>query len=187
MSELCERLRGLPGFPPELPVLDAESLPTDPDTLFRAWLEVALETEARQPHAMDLVTTRTDGTPIPRTLILKDIDESGYHFSTHRSSRKGRELADNPRASMLFFWRETGRQVRITGQAQPLAEAASQADWEARPSYNGRPNPDWQLYALMPDEWEFMQAREDRNHTRIDYTRAEDGSWRHAPVRTPAG
>lgn len=184
---LAARLRALPAFPPDLPVLDADQLPDDPDELFRAWLDEAIKTEHRQPHAMDFLTARADGTPIGRTLILKDIDSSGYHFSTHRTSRKGLELAANPRASMVFFWRETGRQVRVTGTAVALDDAASQADWQARPSYDGQPNPDWQLYALEPDEFEFMQAREDRQHTRIDYTRGPDDTWQHAPVSTPAG
>ncbi|MBL3699635.1 pyridoxine/pyridoxamine 5'-phosphate oxidase [Leucobacter luti] len=186
MSDLEQRLRRLPAFPHPLPVLDAAVLPDDPTVLFRAWLDAAIESGERQPHAMATATVRADGTPVARTLILKDIDADGYHFSTHRSSRKGRELALRPRTSMLFFWREFGRQVRVTGEAVPLDDAASQRDWEGRPSYTGTPNPDWQRYALRPDEFEFMQAREDRQHTRIEYRVGPDG-WRHDAVRTPAG
>lgn len=191
MSDLEAVLRALPAFPDPLPVLSADDLPGDPHALFRSWLDAAVRSSAiasgaRQPHAMSFATVRADGTPVARTLILKDIDTDGYHFSTHRTSRKGMELAACARATMLFFWRESGRQVRITGTAVALDDDASQRDWRERPSYTGEPNPDWQRYALDPDEFEFMQAREDRRHTRIEYLRS-DGGWAHAPVATPAG
>jgi len=186
MSALRDRLRALPAFPDDLPVLDPETVPGNPEALFAAWLEEAINSGARQPHAMAFSTVTGDGTPVSRTLILKDIDADGYHVSTHSTSRKGVQLAADPRASMLFFWRESARQVRITGEVVALGEEISQRDWQSRPSYDGEPNPDWQVYALQPTEFEFMQAREDRNHTRIEYRRSGEG-WTHAPVATPAG
>lgn len=186
MSTLSERLRALPAFPDELPVLDPLGVPAEPGVLFREWLEAAIAGGARQPHAMAFATVRPDGTPVARTLILKDIDADGYHVSTHRTSRKGQDLASDRRASMLFLWRESGRQVRITGVVHELSEQVSQRDWEARPSYTGEPNPDWQVYALDPEEYEFLQAREDRQHTRVEYRRTATG-WEHGLVRTPAG
>lgn len=186
MSELSERLRALPAFPETMPVLDVGQAPADPEALFLAWLDDAIGAGVRQPHAMALVTVRSDGTPVARTLIVKDVDADGVHFSTHRTSRKGQELAKDARASMLFFWRESGRQVRITGTVRELSAEASQRDWEERPSYTGEPNPDWQLYALEPEEYEFMQARQDRKHPRLEYRR--DGlAWSHGLVETPAG
>ncbi len=186
MSELDTRLRALPAFPHPLPVLDPGSVPEDPDALFLAWLDAAIASGERQPHSMAFATVRPDGMPVARTLILKDLDAHGYHFSTHRTSRKGLELAADPRCSMLFFWRETGRQVRVTGEAVALDDEITQRDWAGRPSYTGEPNPDWQRYALRASEFEFMQAREDRQHTRIEYLRGAAG-WTHAPVGTPAG
>jgi pyridoxamine 5'-phosphate oxidase len=187
MTEIREHLAKLPSFPKELPILEKETAPRDPDILFESWLNNAIEAGNRQPHAMTFVTNRADGTPIGRTLIIKDIDANGYQFSTHRTSRKGQELQENPRASMVFFWRESGRQVRITGTVTLLSEEASQLDWHGRPSYDGRPNPNWQLYTLLPDEFEFLQAREDRNHTRVEYNRVVDGPWSRHLVTTPAG
>ncbi|WP_125100486.1 pyridoxine/pyridoxamine 5'-phosphate oxidase [Leucobacter chromiireducens] len=186
MSDLEARLRALPAFPTPLPVLDPGAVPAEPDALFRDWLSAAIDSGERQPHAMAFATVRADGKPVPRTLILKDLDDAGYHFSTHRTSRKGVELAADPRCSMLFFWRESGRQVRVTGVAVALDDEISQRDWAGRPSYTGSPNPDWQRYALRPTEFEFMQAREDRQHTRVEYTRGDAG-WAHAVVTTPAG
>lgn len=183
------RLRGLPAFPDDMPELlpeDLPGLPPEPDELFLSWLEDAIASGERQPHAMSLVTVRSDATPVARMLIVKNIDDRGYHFSTHRTSRKGLEIAENQRVSMLFFWRALGRQVRVTGEAVALDEATSQRDWEQRPSYTGQPNLDWQRYALVPDEFEFMQAREDRNHTRVEYLRVGD-RWQRELVTTPAG
>jgi len=201
VSTLRERLRALPSFPDDLPVLDTDAAPDDPDELFRAWLDDAIASGARQPQAMSLATIETtasgsdpivaggaaaEPTPVARTLILKDIAEHGYLFSTTRGSKKSTEVAEHPRASMLFFWRESGRQVRVTGTVAALSEAVSQADWRERPSYTGQPNPDWQVYALVPDSFEFMQARLDRKHTRLGYRR-EAGRWTHAVITTPAG
>ncbi|MGY5766448.1 pyridoxine/pyridoxamine 5'-phosphate oxidase [Brachybacterium sp. DNPG3] len=173
-------------------------MPADPRELVAAWLDEAIASGARQGHAMTLTTIAEDGAPVGRTLILKDVTEEGYCFSTHASSRKGRQLAADPRASMLFFWRESGRQVRITGEVVALDDATAQRDWEERPTYDGRPNPDWRVYALRPTEIEVMQAREDRRHVRIEYRLVDGGDsgsegggagarWTHGPVATPAG
>ncbi len=161
--------------------------PEQPEELFLSWLDDAIASGVRQPHAMALTTIRIDGTPVARTLIIKGPDEFGYHFSTHRTSHKGEQLTQNPRASLLFFWAESGRQVCITGHVTELSYESSQADWAARPSYNGAPNPDWQLYALQPAEYEFLQAREDRNHTRLGYQHSAATSWISAPVTAPGG
>ena len=176
----------MPGFPDELPELNPAAAPEDPDTLFVEWLNDAIAAGSRQPHALDLVTVRPDATPVARTLILKDLDERGFHFSTHRTSSKGQQLRQNAGASMLFFWRESGRQIRVTGSVAELDYEASQADWAARPTYTGVANPDWQAYVLNPDEFEFMQAREDRQHTRLGYQRTTTG-WRAETITTPAG
>ncbi|WP_129360253.1 MULTISPECIES: pyridoxine/pyridoxamine 5'-phosphate oxidase [Micrococcaceae] len=186
MSTLSDQLRSLPSFPQGLPVLDPERVPEDPIDLFLDWFNDAIGAGNRQPHAMTFTTIQNGDTPVGRTLIIKDIDERGFQFSTHQTSRKGQHIDQNPRASMIFFWRESGRQVRVTGNVVALSDEESQRDWEQRPSYTGEPNPDWRLYSLAPTEYEFMQAREDRNHSRVEYIR--DGSgWVNHRVTTPAG
>jgi pyridoxamine 5'-phosphate oxidase len=99
-------------------------------------------------------------------LILKNIDDDGWHFATSRASRKGRELKDNPYAALNFYWPQLGRQVRVAGPVKELPAEASAADWHARPGAEGSDNPDWQLYAIRPRETEFWQARHDRRHIR---------------------
>lgn len=178
MSDLADRLRALPGFPEHLPELDTATLPEDPGELVLAWLEDAIASGARQPHALTLLTRGEDGAPEGRTLILKDVDEHGYHVATSRRSPKGRQLAADPRAAMVLFWRETGRQVRLSGRVTALDAQTSRRDWLSRPSASGEVDPDWQVYALRPERVELMQAREDRRHTRVLYTRRDD-TWEH--------
>ncbi|WP_312180798.1 pyridoxamine 5'-phosphate oxidase family protein [Arthrobacter sp.] len=164
--EFRRKLRALPDFPAELPDFDPAAAPADPAELFRLWLDEALAAGVPQPHAFSLATADTAGSPSSRMLILKDIDDDGWQFATARTSRKGRELAANPRAAMNFFWQALGRQVRVAGSVVPLSDEASAADWDERPGADGTPNPVWQLYALKPVETEFWQARADRNHIR---------------------
>lgn len=167
MSDAFRRkLRALPDFPPGLPEFDPATAPSDPAELFRQWLEEALAAGVRQPHACSLATADAQGQPSARMLILKDIDDGGWHFATSRTSRKGRELAANPRAALNFYWPEQGRQVRVAGTVAELSAEASAADWAARPGADGSTNLQWQLYALQPAEIEFWQASHDRNHIR---------------------
>lgn len=170
MSEsFRELLRSLPDFPDELPEFDPATAPADPAELFRLWLAGALAAGERQPNACSLATADELGRPSSRMLILKDIDDDGWHFATSRDSRKGRELAANPHAALTFYWQLQGRQVRVAGDVVELSAAASASDWNARPGADGGENPSWQLYAVRPREIEFWQARHDRRHIRHRY------------------
>ncbi len=176
MSEsFRERLRALPDFPEHLPAFDPAAAPADPDELFRQWLDEALAAGVPAPNAFSLATADEQGRPSSRMLILKDIDDDGWHFATSRSSRKGRELSANPHAALNFYWQSQGRQVRVAGKVAELSAAASAADWHARPGADGSDNPDWQLYAVRPHEIEFWQASHDRRHIRH---RVEPGNLR---------
>jgi pyridoxamine 5'-phosphate oxidase len=179
MSESFRRqLRALPDFPENLPDFDAATAPADPAELFRKWLAAALDAGERQPHACSLATADSDGQPSSRMLILKDIDDDGWHIATSRTSRKGRELSANPKAALNFYWPLQGRQVRVVGHAVELSAEASAADWDARPAADGSHNPDWQLYAIQPLEIEFWQARHDRRHIRHFYRPAGNAELR---------
>jgi pyridoxamine 5'-phosphate oxidase len=160
------QLRALPDFPSDLPDFDPATAPADPVALFKLWLDQALAAGVLQPHACSLATADGNGHPSARMLILKDIDDDGWHFATSRTSRKGRELSVNPAAALNFYWPQQGRQVRVAGPVVELSAEASAADWDARPAADGGHNPDWQLYAVRPTELEFWQARNDRRHIR---------------------
>ena len=170
MSEsFREMLRALPDFPEALPDFDPDAAPADPAELFRQWLDEALAAGVPQPNACSLATADMLGRPSSRMLILKDIDDAGWHFATSRESRKGQELTANPHAALNFFWQQQGRQVRVAGDVVELSAEASASDWDARPGADGSGNPDWQLYAVRPREIEFWQARHDRRHIRHRY------------------
>lgn len=96
---------------------------------FRAWREVAVG----DPNAMVVATATPDGRPSVRTVLLRALDAGGFVFFTNHRSRKGREIAANPRVALLFPWHALGRQVIVEGEAVPLDDAASDAYWATRP------------------------------------------------------
>lgn len=105
----------------------------DPIVQFRAWFDEALSAQVLEPNAMSLATASPSGEPSVRIVLLKDIDDSGFVFFTHYDSAKGRDLAANPRAALLFFWPELERQVRITGRVSRVPREASEAYFATRP------------------------------------------------------
>jgi pyridoxamine 5'-phosphate oxidase len=106
---------------------------TDPITQFDRWLEDALAAEPSNHNAMALATVSTDGRPSTRMVLLKDHDDRGFVFYTNFNSQKGRELKDNPYASLCFHWKSLGRQVRIDGQAESVPDAEADAYYASRP------------------------------------------------------
>ncbi|WP_372728552.1 pyridoxamine 5'-phosphate oxidase [Nocardioides sp.] len=108
-------------------------LAPDPVTMFRAWLTEALEAGLHEPTAMVLATVSAEGRPSSRMVLLKGVDEEGFVFFTNTHSRKGRELAANPRCALLFPWHPLERQVRVDGVASPLGEEAVAAYFASRP------------------------------------------------------
>src|SRR5690349_8389428 len=139
--------------------------------------------------AVALATASADGAPSVRMVLLKEADERGFVFFTNYESRKGRELAENPRAALLFHW--PGRQVRVEGAVERLPAGESDAYWATRPAGSrasaaasrqsavltsreeleraaaaqppdpARP-PHWGGFLLRPERWEFWEHRDDR-------------------------
>ncbi|AEG44755.1 pyridoxal 5'-phosphate synthase [Isoptericola variabilis] len=135
MTTFRERLRDLPVFPEDLPgweVADLDALPATPHELFVAWFDDAVDAGLLAPHAATLSTTDAAGRVHARTLICKEVTDDGWWFAGHADSPKGRDLESNPHAALTFFWRELGRQVRVSGPVTPDAEAGA-ADFRARP------------------------------------------------------
>ncbi|MDW6060623.1 pyridoxal 5'-phosphate synthase [Streptomyces sp. FXJ1.4098] len=116
----------------ELPAFDPGQAPDEPLSLFRRWLREAAEAGVPGPHTMMLATADADGRPSARTVMLHDVDARGWHFGTHRTSRKGRELAAQPYAALGFHWTAVGRQVRIGGRVTAAGPEESAADLHGR-------------------------------------------------------
>lgn len=105
----------------------------DPLAQFRQWFAEAVRAELLEPNAMTLATVTPSGDPAARTVLLKDLDATGFVFFTNYDSAKGRDLAHTPRACLLFFWGELERQVRITGRVERLTADESLAYFRSRP------------------------------------------------------
>ena len=102
--------------------LDPDSVAADPIAQFRRWYDEAVAAGVRQPDAMTLATATPDGAVSARTVLLRGLDEHGFAFFTNLESAKGRELAANPRAALVFHWREQERQVRVVGPVRRVGD-----------------------------------------------------------------
>ncbi|NMO50455.1 oxidase [Actinoplanes sp. TBRC 11911] len=178
-------LRALPVFAGALPVFDPDTAADRPDTQFLIWLAAAIEAGVREPHAMTLSTVDPTGRLSARTVILKNVDKSGWQFAGRRG-----ELAA---ATLTFYWPDQGRQVRVAGPVRAESAELSAADFLARPpsvrsealTGRSRTTPEqipyattgtqvpkeWTLYTVLADEIEFFQGDPDRRHVRLRYVR----------------
>ena len=112
--------------------LELEHLASDPLRQFEHWFR-EVEGLVRAPEAMALATATSDGHPSVRMVLLKGFGEDGFVFFSGYESRKGRELAANPHAALLFYWDPVGRQVRIEGSVAPVAAGETEAYFHSRP------------------------------------------------------
>jgi pyridoxamine 5'-phosphate oxidase len=105
----------------------------DPFLLFGMWFHAAISAKLPEPNAMTLATATSSGVPSARIVLLKLFDHSGFCFATNYTSRKGQELAANPRCALVFHWHELERQVRIEGTAERTTVAESDHYFASRP------------------------------------------------------
>jgi pyridoxamine 5'-phosphate oxidase len=105
----------------------------DPVVQFGRWFEQAEQGGLLEPHAMTLATATPDGRPSARMVLLRGFDQRGFCFYTNYQSRKGDELAANPRAALVFWWDKLERQVRIEGRVERTSRAESEAYFSSRP------------------------------------------------------
>src|SRR6185369_1584366 len=105
---------------------------TDPLALFDEWLADARASEPDEPGAMAVATTGSDGQPSVRMVLLKAHDPAGFVFYTHEQSAKGEDLAENPRAALLFHWKSLHRQIRIEGPVGRVSDAEADAYFATR-------------------------------------------------------
>jgi len=116
--------------------LHESDLDPDPIAQFHIWFADAQLAKGSEPNAMTLATADASGNPSARTVLLKEVDERGFVFYSNYESHKGQQLAENPRAELLFFWQEMERQVRIHGTVSRTDVSESGAYFDSRPLGN---------------------------------------------------
>lgn len=113
--------------------LTEQDADANPIRQFTVWFDEALNSQLLDVNAMTLATATASGEPSARIVLLKGADEHGFVFYTNYESRKGRDLAENPRACLLLFWAELERQVRITGSIARTTREESERYFHSRP------------------------------------------------------
>jgi pyridoxamine 5'-phosphate oxidase len=109
-------------------------LDPNPFVQFGKWYQQAAAANLAEPNAMTLATATKDGLPSARMILLKGFDENGFVFYTNYESQKGRELAENPNAALVFYWAELERQIRIAGAVSKVSRAESESYFNSRPA-----------------------------------------------------
>lgn len=146
----------------------------DPIATVLSWLDEARALEG-EPHAMTLATATAEGRPSARVVLLRGLDERGFSFFTNRTSRKGAELAANPRAAVVLHWWPLGRQVRAEGEVEEVPPSESAAYWQTRPRGS-------QIAAWASPQSEQIEDRDDLDARVAEATRRFDGN----PVPLPS-
>lgn len=132
MSKISENIKQL-RIDYAIGQLDESDVDRDPIAQFRTWFEQALQADLLEPYAMTLATCGADGQPSARIVLLRGFDAKGFVFFTNYESKKGRNITENPKAGLCFFWQELERQVRIEGNVTKISEADSDAYFLSRP------------------------------------------------------
>jgi pyridoxamine 5'-phosphate oxidase len=118
---------------PEVPVLDEAGAAADPIEQFQEWYAQARAAGIQEPGAVTLATVSPEGQPSARIVLVKEANARGFVFYTNYGSRKGRELAANPRAALVYYWPEMNRQVRVTGQVAKTSRGETEEYFRTRP------------------------------------------------------
>jgi pyridoxamine 5'-phosphate oxidase len=140
----------------------------DPLVQFRAWLDEEVQAGLRLPAPVVLATATLSGSPSARTVLLNAFDERGFVFYSNYESRKGRELAENPRGELLFLWAGYQRQVRSAGRIATISAAESDAYFHSRPK-------DSQLSAWASRQSAVISGREVLEARMLELTAHYDG------------
>jgi pyridoxamine 5'-phosphate oxidase len=113
--------------------LEEDLVQADPFSQFSKWWNEAITASIEEVNAMTLATASADGLPSARIVLLKGYDNNGFVFYTNYESFKGKQIQENPRACLVFFWKELERQVRITGLVKKISSEASNEYYQTRP------------------------------------------------------
>ncbi|HZM88050.1 MAG TPA: pyridoxamine 5'-phosphate oxidase [Blastocatellia bacterium] len=153
---------------PEYPALDETVVDLNPFKQFEKWFKDAQAAVPILPNSMTLATSTKEGVPSARVVLLKDFDEQGFVFYTNYLSQKGKELDENPIASLSFYWPELARQVRITGAAARISRSESEAYFHTRPI-------DSQLGAWASNQSDVIDGREVLEQRMAELLKKYDG------------
>lgn len=131
-AEVSESISNLAGTH-DVPGLDEADLDPDPFLQFARWMKDALDAGVHLPNAMTLATANARGRPSARMVLLRSFAADGFVFFTNYGSQKAKELFENPRASLVFYWPVLERQVCVSGGVDKVSFAESEAYWRTRP------------------------------------------------------
>lgn len=138
--------------------LKEESLAKTPLEQFRVWFDQAVSAGLSDPNAMTLATADGSGEPSARIVLLKGFDEHGFVFFTNYLSTKGRQLRENPRATLVFYWPEFERQVRVCGGVDRTSREESETYFQSRPRES-------QIGAHVSHQGEVIASRDELEKT----------------------
>ncbi len=145
------------------PLLEGD-LDPDPLAQLRRWLAEARDAGVELPEAMTLATATRDGLPSARMVLLKDTDDEGLTFYSGYESRKGHELAENPRAALVLYWHPFGRQVRVEGSVERIPAEQSDEYFRSRPLGS-------RLSAAVSPQSEVVASRDELEHAAAELGR----------------
>jgi len=140
---------------------------------FKDWFKFAADNNVPEPEAMSIATASKEGVPSSRMVLLKEVDGTGFVFYTNYTSRKSRELIENPRAALNFYWRDIHRQVRVVGRVEKMSEAESTAYYDSRPV--GSRIGAWASPQSQPVDEGEVQARYEQFKDKFTSGEKEDG------------
>ena len=146
--------------------LDVNACPDDPMALVKTWIEKAIEVHAFEANAFVLSTT-SNGRSSSRVVLLKEITENGFIFFSNYKSRKGIEIETNPMASMLFFWPDMERQLRIEGDLTKIPPSESDSYFDSRPL-------DSRLSAIVSPQSNVIESMDRLMKDRIEHIKQSD-------------
>jgi pyridoxamine 5'-phosphate oxidase len=150
-------------------ILSEKDMLPGPIQQFDQWWQEAVASKIDEANAMTLATASVDGVPSARIVLLKGFSEKGFIFFTNYNSFKGKQLAENPKACLIFFWKELERQVRITGLVEKISEKENDDYFHSRPVAS-------QISASISPQSKVIESREwlEAQFNKLEHTVADE-------------
>ena len=158
----------------KLQTLEEELVHADPLIQFGKWWNEAITAAIEEVNAMTLATASSDGLPSARIVLLKGYDARGFVFYTNYESFKGKQIEENPRACLVFFWKELERQVRITGLIRKVSAETSDEYYRSRPVGS-------QVGAIVSPQSQVIESREWLTKREFELLKEFDGKLVNRP------